>query len=213
MNAPAVASAPAASAPIVQAPTIIGMPFGGGFFTGHIRIGDHVYAEITAPKAEGELRGRWSKSLDRVEGALSYFDGLANTRAMAEAGSEIAQWALAARIGGFDDWHIPALDQLELRYRHLKPGTQRNFCWLRDGINLNAVPNTQPYTPEAPAQTGVEIFRADGAEAFEQKGYWTSTQSAASSDCAYAQYFDDGTQHDCHEGNEFWVRLVRRIPI
>src|SRR6266571_5785428 len=110
---------------------VLGQSFEGGFFGGYY-FDRTRRALVWAPKAEGELHDvRWNKSLAEVQGALSYVDGLANTIAMAEAGSELAKKILALRIGGHDDWAVPALDQLELGYRFLKPGTHKNSCWAR----------------------------------------------------------------------------------
>lgn len=43
-----------------------------------------------------------------VEGADSKSDGLANTQALAQAGSELCQKILALEIGGHRDWFLPA---------------------------------------------------------------------------------------------------------
>src|SRR5690348_9212708 len=80
---------------------IPGAAMAGGFFAGQIRIGQDLFAVIVAPKAGGEHADTpWNKSLKTVEGAQSYFDGRANTEAMATAGSEVAQWAKGLRIDG-----------------------------------------------------------------------------------------------------------------
>jgi len=64
---------------------VIGAAIAGGFLTGRIRVGDQVFGIIVAPKAEGEDKDAvWNKSTKKVEGALSCFDGRANTQAMAE---------------------------------------------------------------------------------------------------------------------------------
>lgn len=193
---------------------IIGTSMGGGFYAGRIRIGEQVFALIVAPKAEGEHKVTpWNKSTKSVEGALSYFDGMANTKAMAEAGSKIAQWALDLRIGGHDDWYLPSHDELEVIYRNLKPTTEKNELWGCSGINSSAVPPTYPYTSDAPAQTLAEAFQAGGEQAFDEIGYWSSTQHAAFSDSAWRQDFDysnqDYSRNDCY----YRARAVRRLPI
>ena len=70
----------------------IGEAFGGGFFAGLIRIGSATYGLIVAPKLAGEISGEWGPR-DTVEGAGSFFDGVANTQAMAYAGSDVAATA------------------------------------------------------------------------------------------------------------------------
>ncbi len=97
-----------------------GAKFEGGFFAGRFFIGDQPHALIVAPKAEGQIAPMpWNASLKNVSGATSYCDGLANTRAMAKAGSELAKKMRALRIGGFEDWHLPSRLQLLLAYHEL----------------------------------------------------------------------------------------------
>lgn len=189
-------------------------PFAGGFYGGRILISGIAYALVVAPKAEGHrVDVEWSGSYKTVEGARSYNDGLANTIAMAEAGSELARWALGLRIGGLSDWYIGSQDEMEVIYRTLKPGAATNSLWSRSGINVSAIPPTYPYTLDFPAQTQDELFRTGGAEAFDEVAYWTSTQHASDSDYAWLQTFDDGYQDYWYKYNELHVRAVRRLAI
>jgi len=192
-----------------------GQPYGGGFFVAVYMLGAERRALILAPKAEGELKDmRWHKEYTDVKGALSYVDGLANTIAMADAGSELAKKIRALRIDEHDDWCIPALDQLELCYRILKPGTAKNSCWARSGINLSSIPPTWPYTPEFPVQTALEVFHEGGPETFETDDwYWTSTQPAATSHYAWIQHFSVGNQDYYHKVYRYLARAVRSEPI
>ena len=86
----------------------IGDAFEGGFYGGEIRIGAAIFAIVWAPKAWGEITGKWLDTYTSVPGATSFFDSMANTKAMAEAGSDIARQALKANICGHADWCIPA---------------------------------------------------------------------------------------------------------
>ncbi|MDE2097801.1 MAG: DUF1566 domain-containing protein [Patescibacteria group bacterium] len=186
----------------------------GGFYAGRILIDEQPYALIAAPKVEGDHDyHEWIHDLIDVHGALSYNDGLANTSAMAEAGSELAKWALGLRIAGHDDWYIPSVDESEIIYRNLKPSTQKNYCWARSGINMSAMPPTHPYTPEFPAQTLAEVFKAGGVEAFEEDWYWTSTRYVAGKDWAWYQHFYLGDQYYVNTDRELRARAVRRSPI
>lgn len=198
---------------VTEIPTIIGTALAGGFYVGRIRIGDEVHALIAAPKAEGQLIDVWNSTYKRVDGALSFNDGLANTIAMADAGSKLAKKVRDLRIGGFDDWYIPSLDELEIAYRNLKPTTEENYCYMRSGINLNAVTPTAPYTKEFPLQTQAELFKVGGAEAFDPDWYWTSTQYASDSACAWCQDFSNGDQGYDDKLNKGRVRAVRSFVI
>jgi len=195
-------------------PTEPGTPYAGGFFVGRILIDAVLHALILAPKAARTMPAqRWNGNYDNVPGALSYNDGLANTKAMAEAGSALARAALATEIDGHADWYIPAVDELEMVYRHFKPGTGENYSYARSGINQSAVPHTFPYTPKIPGQTAVEAFRAGGHEAIEQQVYWSSTQHAGNRRWAWGQHFASGRQDDWDKANEVPALLVRREPI
>ena len=193
----------------------IGTEMEGGFYAGHIRQDDgKTYAIIVAPKALGQHEGHaWNNQYQNIPGAQSWNDGLANTQAMAESGSQIAQWALDQQINGHADWYIPAMDELELLYRNLKPTTEQNWLYARAGINLSAVPTTYPYTPEFPAQTTVAPFQAGGTEAFEPELYWSSTQHAGDDACAWCQGFSSGGQVSNRKDDDCRVVLVRRVAI
>ena len=190
----------------------IGTPMPGGFFSGAIQIDGQRFAIIQAKKVN-ELSGIWHPEEIDVPGAKSYNDGLANTQAMAEAGSDLAKQVLALEIDGLNDFYIPSQDEKELCYRAFKPTTERNWCYARSGINLSALPPTYPYTPDFPAQTTLDAFKKDGEEAFEEEAYWTSTQHAGNSYGAWYQHFRNGIQSLNGKSCECRVRPVRRQPI
>ena len=203
------------SKPINENLPIIGTSMGDGFYAGRIRLDDgQVFALIVAPKADGQHADTlWIEEYKAVPGAQSYNDGLANTKAMAEAGSKLAKWALDLRIGDHDDWYIPSQDELEVIYRNLKPTTEKNYCYARSGINLSAIEPTRPYTPDFPAQTNAELFKDGGEQAFNTALYWSSTQHAANSDYAWCQDFYDGNQYYSSTDDELRARAVRRFAI
>jgi len=195
-------------------PTAPGTAFGGGFYVGRIRVDGADYALIVAPKAEGQhADGPWNESSASVKGARSYCDGRANTLAMAKAGSKLAKWAQGLRIGKFKDWYLPSQDELELCYRHLKPGTGGNSPYGRSGLNISAVPPTYPYCTDVAKQTKAKAFREGGGEAFDQVWYWSSTQRAACSDYAWVQVFGNGCQGNARESFSGRARAVRRLVI
>lgn len=190
----------------------IGAPLAGGFYAGLFRNGDQLQALIVSPKTEGELIDiTWGEYGQEVEGAGSFWDGCANTRAMAAAGSGLAKRILALRIADLDDWYLPSRDELEILYRNLKPTTNKNYCSFRDGENPSSVPFGHLYTETTPVQTSVDAFQAGNAEAFDQHWYWASTQYKAR--YAWHQDFNDGNQY-CHlKDIEHCARAVRRLSV
>jgi hypothetical protein len=191
--------------PAVTLPEI-GAAYGGGFVTGFYQQDGQRFMIITAGR-EHELEGEWGEYGVKIDGADSFTDSRANTEAMAAAGSELAQKVLALDIGGFTDWAIPARDVQELQYRHFKPTTEQNYCWNRDGDNPNSLPVGTLYSKESPAQTALAAFKQGGAEAFQARWYWSSSQRSAL--FAFFMTFDDGGQYSYVKIIECLVRPVR----
>ncbi len=187
-------------------PTTPGTMFEGDVCLGKIIVDGTLYAIYQPPKAISEHAPTvWNESLKIVKGAMSWCDGMANTKAMAKAGSQVAEWALDNKL------YIPAMDEQERQYRILKPGTAKNWCYARSGINLSAQPPTYPYTPDLPKQTKLKAFREGGPEAFALAFYLSSTQHPANADCAFGQLFDDGYQDFILKSHKYLVRAVRRV--
>ncbi|SUD43758.1 Uncharacterised protein [Pseudomonas fluorescens] len=195
------------AAPAVTIPAI-GQAYGGGFVTGITR--DPATGKrslhITAG-ASHELVGKWGEYGEKIEGADSFTDSLANTQAMAAAGSELAAKVLALNIEGFADWAIPARDVQELQYRHFKPTTEENWENSRNGDNPHSEPVGQLYSAEDPVQTIHPEFQEGGPEAFRDTWYWSSSQRSA--DNAFNMGFDGGSQYYGGKVYELRVRPVR----
>lgn len=204
------------NAPQRAAQLVIGQAMLGGFFAGTFNLDGIEHGIIVSPASFGEFKDvQYLADEDKkVEGALSYYDGLANTNAMAEAGSEIAKQVRALiNCDGQNDWYIPSQDELEIIYRNLKPTTNENWLYNRSGINLSALPPTRPYTATNPLQTTVEAFKEGNDEAFSKAAYWSSTQHAAYAGYAWFQDFNDGDQDDYLKDSKLCVRAVRRFVI
>jgi hypothetical protein len=93
----------------------------GGIFAGILR---GAYGQpdraliVSPPDAGGEFDpAEWGEYGKDIEGAKSKTDGLANTRAMAGAGSETAAKVLALDIGGKTDWHIGSQAEMHVARR------------------------------------------------------------------------------------------------
>lgn len=191
----------------------IGAQIEGGYFAGLININGQRFGLVVAARDGGEAVDQaWLGEYREVPGATSVFDGLANTRALADAGSDLAKWATGLQLAGFSDWYLPSRDELEVVFRAFKPTAAENYAFGRHGENVSAVPPTYAHTATEPAQTAIEAFKDDGAEAFNPDDYyWSSTQSSRY--LAWAQLFADGYRYDDSKGNEFRARAVRRFVL
>jgi len=111
----------------------VGEPFAGGIFAGRFFVGAIAYALVVAPKHEGEFPATiWNKSRKNVAAAQSVYDGAANTAAMAEAGSALAQKIGKLELGGLKDWYLPSRGELLLAYAAAIEGDEafdRDWYW------------------------------------------------------------------------------------
>ena len=190
-------------------PLTAGQQIEGGYFAGIIHINGQKFGIVVSPK-EGDLEDQqWGEFNQELEGARSFFDGQANTQAMAEAGSELAKAIQALDINGHADWYLPARDELELVYRNLKPTDNRNF--RLSGDNPSSVPVGYAYSAAEPAQTMATEFQEDGEQALQPTWYWSSTQYSAY--FAWRQVFEDGDQLYDREDDALRARAVRRFLI
>ncbi|MDY7537649.1 DUF1566 domain-containing protein [Undibacterium sp. 5I1] len=198
-----------------EVPTTPGTPLQGGYYVGRFMLKGDLYALIVSPKKEGGFVDVWSnKPSDGKDGsdASSYNDGRSNTLAMAVAHSNLAKNILRMNAGGFQDWHLPSRDELELCYRYLKPSNYTDNMF-RAGDNPSSVPPGYPYTEQSPTQTVANEFKEGGTEAFDTTWHWSSTQGAGNAVYAWVQYFDDGSQLNRHKSVEYSARAVRRESV
>ena len=209
----------------------IGEEFMGGFFAGIIdtdansadidandtRQAGKRYALIVSPKGVGEpsTELEWRTSQTGVAEARTRWDGLYVTDYIigGDAGSlsdfPIFEFCDQVRSSdpvpddGGSDWYIPALDELELLYRHFKPGTEDNYTGERssdfpdpwdNGYNPSSDPQGTAYTESDPEQTTVTAFQGSGgAETLQFEGdsdsnrLWSATE--ANGDRAWDQDF------------------------
>lgn len=198
-------------------PTVIGQPFGGGFFAGQISTTANSVAThnlVIAPLSTGQSALAWKNAQTATPGADSVINGPQNTTDMVADGSATvypcAHFCNNLVTGGFDDWYMPARNELEVCYFNLKPGTQTNSA---TGINPNSVPaRASDYTPGNPAQTSALAFRTGSTEPFVTDNYWTSTEGSATT--AGRISFYNGGQANIYKTFTFFnVRAVRRVPV
>lgn len=197
-------------------PSSVGLPFGGGYYAGKIVSDGKTYAIVVAPKTSGGENSSLNiKTInDPTVGTTSVHNGFANTAAMIAAGAAqhpAANFCNNLVINGYDDWYLPARDELEICYRYLKPTTDGNDT--SHGANSSSIPQTTNYTSGNPSQTSVTIFKTGNAEAFTATNYWSSSEY--NSYTGWLQYFSSGYQDSHYYGknNSGYVRAVRRVEI
>ena len=225
------------SPPIIPGPVAIGDAYKGGFYAGQIKDGNKIYNLIVAPVESGGLQGqhggatptgiKWKTTSDGPDpSALSVSYGgtamLANSTAThpmfnwcvssatgPNAGAYDATNAAKTGIGGYNDWYIPARNEMQVLYRNLKPDTTANSTAF--GANPNAVPPTNNYTSSDPAQTSVAIFQAGGAQAFATSNYyWPATELSGDPTGAGRYGFDDGAIGGNVKIVNLYARAIRR---
>ena len=119
------------NAPDIIVPSVAGTPVGGGIYAGRFYVGDRAFGLIVAPAEVGDLdKTAWGDA-KKVSGALSYNDGLANTQAMASAGSALGKWAQGLRIGDFEDWYVPSRLEALIAFGevHAAAAFARDWYW------------------------------------------------------------------------------------
>jgi hypothetical protein len=128
-----------------------------------------------------------------------------------------AQYCANLDINGFNDWHLPAPDELEICYRYLKPTAQSNYTSsislhnATNGTNPNSTPVGSGYTSGSPSQTGVSDFQSGGSQAFEPTYYWTSMEY--SSTYSWVQLFSIGGQYGNTKELSVRLRAVRWLEV
>lgn len=209
------------SSPIIL-PEDIGVYWRGGYYVGKIGIGDKIYAIVVSPKESGEAPAtlQWKTSQTLTDGAMSFNDGWSNTKQLIDEDAELypaAKYCSSLNSGGYSDWYLPSMDELELCYRYLKPTDQRNMVtdtgapYGANGYNPSSIPIGQAYTDEFPTQTSVESFDINGNQSFMDDYYWSSTQYDLHS--AWRQLMRNGSQLTNLKTTARRVRAVRRVLI
>jgi hypothetical protein len=201
----------------------IGSALGGGYFAGQISTAGNGVADynlVVGPNATASSNLDY-KTTNTGGDPTSVINGPANSAAMNDASHPAAQFCEGLTVGGFTDWYLPAINELEVCYYNLKPTTDsNNSSW---GINANAVParasNYSGAGPPAvsPAQTSATIFQTGNAEAYPATGIVrSSSQYIPSGNYALTIQFAIGTQAGSAKvggSPKGFVRAVRRIAV
>lgn len=101
--------------------TVLGAPTSGGFYMGTICAAGTCYYLIVAPNATGCACcvHKLGNPASFTSGACSRVDGFANTYpAQANSTHPAGNWTATRTIGGFSDWYLPAIEELEVFYNN-----------------------------------------------------------------------------------------------
>lgn len=104
---------------------------------------------------------------------------------MDDANHPAAHFCRQLQINGFSDWYLPSRDELML-------------IWMALGPNRKKTP---------------ELFKAGATEAFEERWYWSSTETASDVDVAWGLDFGTGYQDYYNKDSINAVRAVRRVKL
>lgn len=204
----------------------VGEATGGGYFAGYISHnanGIATHALIIAPAETGASGSGYTLATSYANSntggsrptIVSAYDGRLNTDRMIEAGISTfpaAEFCVRLSIGGFTDWYLPSLSELEIAYRNLKPTTQANSTSY--GINLYSVPQSiSPYSSGTPSQTALTIFQSGNAQAFMANGHWTSTYDIFLNNTHRLNFSSGDSPAIAPNGNTGSVRAFRRITL
>jgi hypothetical protein len=207
--------------------SILGIPFGGGYFAGyisHTADGNPTHALIVAPATNGATGTgytpttnlAWKVNTTDTAGTTSIFDGVANTAAMVTAGiadHPAAEFCVGLSIGGFTDWYLPAPAEMAIAYFNLKPTTAANAT-NSNLSNVYSVPaRSNPMSTGYPAQTQNPLFQGGGVQAFVDAVHWSSQQG--SSGRSFICNYSDGSINQTGQTRTLAnrVRAFRRIAL
>jgi len=204
----------------VSPPSAIGAAFQGGYYAGSISTAANGVADyylVIGPRssAQSGTLVQWKTSMTSTAGTSSVIDGPGNSAVMNNASHPAAQYCKGLSVGGYNDWYLPALNELEICYYNLKPRNDANSASA--GANLNAVPSrSSNYTSSNPAVTSVTNFQTGNSEAFVTNIYWASTEyTPPPGNYAWDIGFGNGSQNGNQKtayGNAY-TRATRRVAV
>lgn len=187
------------------------------------------YLLVVSPKSlERSLAYRTSAGLAPTA-AGTRWNGLAATTAMNSSTYPAAQYCynLTYPSDGHSRWYLPAMDELEVIYRNLKPRSTTNNTFVRSdhdfpptsqacGYNPSSSPPGAAYSGSTPSQTPIADFQAGGTQAVGDFWAISSTRAYISGFYqAWAENFggdsSDGNQWPYNPTYALTVRPVRRV--
>ncbi len=201
----------------------IGEFYNGGYMAGYINDGGIIYRIILAPKIGGESTGLWNNGAGFGNaGAFSLTNGLLNTNLLVSNGAgnyPAAKFCADLDIYQYNDWYLPAREELELVIRNLL--NPQGITGNRDnsggngsdgkpqGYNAYSVPPRLGFPEEESGYSANTDFLPGGSEALDGY-YWTSTALQGSVIWYQNTTIGQFAASAFDPNNVFNVRAVRR---
>jgi len=148
--------------------SVLGSATSGGFYMGTIAAAGTTYYLVVAPNATGCACCEWKTSNTSTSGTCSLVDGYANTYPALENSTHPAgNWTATRTIGGFSDWYLPAIDELEVFYNNgAAAGTGDPLPSGEDFVSTRYWSST-----EYSSTIGCFFYFSNGSRSIESKNY------------------------------------------
>ena len=219
----------------------IGQPYGGGYFAGVYCAGGNnipTHYLIVSPFSTGTFPGAMNNFVvsgftgDAAWATTSaIYDGYTATYAT-PSGFAAVQQIKNLTIGGYTDWYIPSLAELQIAFKNLRPlssfndtnapmlgnATRPNIGGATAG-NAWAYPiQTTNYLMADPAQTTASLFQVTGSESFLNATNYNGTYeymtiTSWTWDSQFTVDFLGGTNGAYSNGTPGIIRAFRKVPI
>ena len=169
---------------------------------------------IVSPKATGGTSAQWKTSDTASVDTGNWETGYENSVALYTAGHTAAIFCRNLTIGGYTDWYLPAMNELEILFFNLKPGGAGNTGANNAAANAYAVPSragTNYGGYSNPSQTTAVIFQSGGEQELVAMANWSSNNSGTT----WGRYIQmsDGFAWGAGKSNSFPIRAIRKVAV
>lgn len=202
---------------------------GGYYAGGNILVDGKEYAIFVEPRnGSPALSGEFFSGTPYViNGSNSPYNGRLNTQNMVDNYDENTinpvSYCINSSTNGFNDWHLPSIEELDICYRYLKPTTEANFVdgslssFSDRSINQYSNPYGNEYTSSNPSRTTVIEFQQGNSEAFNVfSGDYAAYFSSTITNVINLHRFTDGfptSYPTTTDDRSFMYRAVRWVEV
>ena len=195
-------------------PPTMGSAYQGGYMGGQISYAANNVAQynlVVSPAATGATTAVW-KTTNTASTSPNGPDGWANSVSLNTAGHNAVNFCRALTIGGYTDWYLPSMNEMEILYWNLKPDTAAHSVYGWPG-NEYAIPSRYGLSNYSthPGQTPVAIFQAGGAQALG--GVYWSSNNWGDGEARYLDIGSGGLAHGMLKHYYSNVRAIRRVAV